>query len=180
VLFATGRLEQLPDLEPWVATVATERFAWDDLRGYRLETAIPHPLSARLGSGITLHGYALSQPDVHPGDTLTVKLFWGRDGPVQEDYHVFVHVADQEGHLWGQHDGPPLIGAHPTDHWPEGVVLPDVHTIEISPEVPSGRYRLMVGMYGWPSLERLPAVRADGTRWPDDRILLTELAIATR
>ncbi len=180
VLFATGRLALLPSFERWVATVAAERHDFGPLRAYYLvfPFSVSNATASRLDSAIALDGYALSGDQLRPGDVLTVTLFWRREGPVPEDYTVFVHLADEEDRVWGQHDGPPLMGAYPTSCWAEGLLLPDVHALMISPETPPGEYSLWVGMYHWPSLERLPAFRPDGSRWLDDCILLTELRLS--
>jgi hypothetical protein len=181
-LFSTGRLERLPGLEDWVASVATERRDFGDLRVYQLDLPRSVSLSdpSRLGSGIGLHGYALSSDELHPGDTLTVMLLWECDGEVSGDYHVFVHLADEDDHLWGQHDGVPGMEQRPTSQWAVGQRVFDTHPVEIGPDVPPGRYRLLVGMYSWPSLERLPVLRPDGSRWPDDRALLGDVMVISR
>jgi hypothetical protein len=44
------------------------------------------------------------------------------------------------------------------------VVLPE--------DAPLGQYQVFVGMYAWPSLERLPARAADGADLPDGRLPL--------
>lgn len=185
VLFATGRLERLPGFEPWVSAVAASRDDLGRLRAYQLDHPFSpsHPAESTLGKGITLHGYSLSHEGLQAGDILTVTLFWERTGPVDGDgdnYHVFVHLADEKEHIWGQHDGQPILGAYPTNRWAEGVMLPDPHTLQVDPQAPAGVYRLAVGMYRWPSLGRLPAVRPNGNRWPDDRIVLAPLAVGAR
>jgi hypothetical protein len=180
VLFATGRLALLPAYENWVATMATGRRSFGPLRAYSLDvpSSAPYAAVSHLGDDFALDGYALSGDELQPGGTLTVTLFWRHTGSVADDYTVFVHLVDEDDHMWGQHDGPPLMGAYPTGHWAERLLLPDPHPLVVSPEAPPGRYRLAVGMYRQPSLERLPALRPDGRRWPDDRILLAELHLA--
>jgi 4-amino-4-deoxy-L-arabinose transferase-like glycosyltransferase len=182
VLFATGRLERLPGFEPWVSAVAAGRDDLGRLRAYHLDhpLAPSHSAESSLGNGIILRGYSISHDALQAGDTLTVTLFWERTGPVDDDYHVFVHLADAEERVWGQHDGQPLLGAHPTSQWAEDVVLPDPHSLQIDSQAPAGAYDLVVGMYRWPSLERLPAARLDGDRWPDDRIVLTPLTLSAQ
>jgi 4-amino-4-deoxy-L-arabinose transferase-like glycosyltransferase len=174
VLFGTGRLERLPGLEDWVASVATKRRDFGDLRAYRLDLppAVSLSDSALLGSEIELHGYALSSDDLRPGEMLTVMLLWQCEAPPAADYHVFVHLVDKEGHIWGQHDGPPGMGEHPTSQWTAGQRVFDTHTIQVDPQAPPGNYHLFVGMYAWPSLERLPAFHSDGSHWADDRVFL--------
>jgi hypothetical protein len=181
-LFSTGRLERLPGLEDWVASVATERRDFGELRAYRLDLpeSSPHLAQSQFGGQIRLHGYALSSAELHPGDTLSVALLWECEGAMPEDYHVFVHLADEDDYLWGQHDGAPGMGERPTNQWAAGQRVFDTHPIEIGQDVPPGKYRLLVGMYGWPSLERLPASLPDGSRWPDDRVLLGQILVTSR
>jgi hypothetical protein len=181
-LFSTGRLGRLPGLEDWVASVAAERRDFGELRAYWLDLpqSGPHLAESYLGRKIKLRGYALSSDELRPGDALTVALLWECDGAVSEDYHVFVHLVDEEGHLLGQHDGVPGVGERPTSQWMVGQRVFDTHLVEIGQDVPPGRYNLFVGMYGWPSLERLPAFLPDGGRWPDDRILLGQVLVISR
>jgi len=177
VLFATGRLALLSAYDNWVAAVATGKRKFGPLRTYLMDLP-PSPLDvpvSYLSDEIVLDGYTLSSYELRPGGTLTVTLLWRQTGPVADDYTVFVHLVDGEDQMWGQHDGPPLIGAYPTSLWVERLLLPDPHPLLVSSEAPPGRYHLMVGMYRWPSLERLPAFLPGGSRWPDDRIRLTEL-----
>lgn len=180
VLFATGRLEQLPTFEQWVASTAAEQHDFETARAYQLDLpkSPARTCGSRLGSSIELSGYTLSSNEIQPGDVLTATLFWKIDSSVDEDYHVFVHLIDEDGHLRGQHDGPPLMDFYPTSYWEEGVLVPDLHTLVVDPDASLGSYCLMTGMYSWPVLERLPAFRTDGSRWPDDMILLTELDVA--
>lgn len=182
VLFSTGRLERLPGLESWIAAVAAERRDFEGLRVYRMDLPFeaPHPARSSFNDEVELHGYALSNDALQPGETLTVMLFWERRGNVSEDYHVFVHLLDEDNQMWGQHDGLPLLGIYPSSRWADGLLLPDPHDVPVSPDIPSGRYRLAVGMYRWPSLERLAAWRPDGKRWLDDTVVLAELLVSAQ
>jgi hypothetical protein len=102
-------------------------------------------------------------------------LFWERRGSVSEDYHIFVHLLDEDDQIWGQHDGLPLLGSYPCSQWADGLLLPDPHDVRVSPDIPPGKYRLVAGMYRWPSLERLPAFRYGAERWLNDAVVLAEL-----
>ena len=148
--------------------------------GHRLDlpAAPRHSFASRVDSAIDLEGYGLSSEEVRPGDVLTVTLFWRANGPPADDFTVFVHLADEEDRMWGQHEGPPLMGAYPTSHWTMGLLLPDPHTLTVSPETQPGSYRLLVGMYHRPSLNRMAAYGPDGERWPDDRIVLADVSIS--
>ena len=179
VLLASGRLERLPLFEHWVAEVAQEKHTFGSLRGYRLTQPLypAHSQPTTLGDDIRLHGYSLSQPSTAPGEPITVTLYWEKTGVVDGSYHVFVHLVGPDGTIQAQHDSPPIWGSHPITEWEKDVLLPDPHVLTIDPNASPGESRLFVGMYRWPSLERLPATRANGTRWPDDRILLTRLSV---
>jgi 4-amino-4-deoxy-L-arabinose transferase-like glycosyltransferase len=179
VLFATGRLALLSSFEDWVASTAFERYEFDGMRAYRLDlpSSPPFELGSSIANVIILDGYDLSSDVLAPGDTLDVTLFWRRTGPIDEDYAVFVHLLDEQGTIRGQHDAPPLLGAYPTSQWEEDLLLPDVHTLLIDPAAPPDQYRLLVGMYRWPSVERLSAYQPDGTRYPNDLIHLAEVWI---
>jgi hypothetical protein len=111
---------------------------------------------------------------------LTVMLFWQSSEAVSADYHVFVHLVNEEGYLYGQHDGVPGMGERPTDQWTAGQRVFDTHSIEVGQGAPPGSYHLLVGMYGWPSLERLPAFLPDGSRWPDDQVLFEDIVVSSR
>lgn len=182
VLFATGRLDELPSFERWVrVTSEGRRRDFGRLRAYELNLPdhARQTVYSRLGDAITLEAYALSSEEVRPGDLLTTTLFWRRKGQVSEDYHVFVHLVDEDDHMEGQHDGLPLLGAYPTSEWAQDLLLPDPHPLAIDPETPPGDYRLVAGMYRWPAVERLPAYRDGGKRWRDDLVVLTEVGVVT-
>jgi hypothetical protein len=181
VLFATGRLEELPSFERWVSAVSPgERQDFGPLRAYKL----PHSnrewtsVDAVLGGSIGLEGYALSSETIAPGDSLSVTLHWRANDRIDGDYHVFVHLVDREGRMVAQHDGPALLGAYPTSQWAEGLLLPDPHLLEIPQDLPPEDYTMTVGMYRWPSLERLPALKKRGERWPHDVVVLGDVRIA--
>lgn len=159
--------------------MAVERRGFGPIRAYRLDPrdTAPVAFASRINRAVALEGYGLSSEKLQAGGVLTVTLYWVADGAIVEEYTVFAHLVDEADQMWGQHDGQPLMGAYPTSRWSEALLLPDPHTLVISPVSPPGRYHLLVGLYRWPSLKRLPAYGPDGTRWPDDRIVLTEVDI---
>jgi hypothetical protein len=46
----------------------------------------------------------------------------------------------------------------PPSSWPPGAVFGCPVTIELPAGLPAGDYRLVAGVYLWPSLERLPVL----------------------
>ncbi len=134
------------------------------------------PLDANFGDQITLRGFETVDSAL-PGVEFEVKLYWEARRPPEDDYFVFVHLLDAGGQPIAQHDGPPVDGRYPSRAWLPGDVVPDVHRIALNPDIPAGTYRLQVGMYRWPSLERLPVWDGQGTEQPDRVIVLQTVQV---
>ena len=101
------------------------------------------------------------------------------DGSFQpkEDYVVFVHLVDIDGQLVASHDGPPMDRRYPTGAWLPGEIVPDDHRFVLDPQLTSGTYQLKVGMYRWPSLERLPVWDSQGVEQPDRVLVLQSIEV---
>jgi hypothetical protein len=137
---------------------------------------IATPLDVHVGSEISLLGYD-AVDSAPPGAEFDVTLYWGARKPPEEDYVVFVHLLGADGQLASGHDGPPMGGRYPTSVWLPGDVVPDIHPIVLAPETPVGTYRLQVGMYRWPSLERLPVWDSQGVEQPDRVLVLQSIEV---
>ena len=111
---------------------------------------------ARFGDHIHLRGYALVEES---GGILPVTLFWETDAVLTERYKVTVQLLDAEGRLVAQRDTEPLDGLAPTNIWKPGTVLTDRYGLPLPPDLPPGRYRLIVGLYHIITGERLPVTR---------------------
>ena len=139
-----------------------------------------HALRALLGDQIQLLGYDLSpSPDglLSPGQTLNLILYWQAVQQPAEDYTVFTQLIGPDGLVWGQQDNQPQGGRYPTSQWTAGQPVVDRYIITLQPDAPSGRYRLLTGMYLLASGRRLPAIAGDGTPLPDNAIPLVELYV---
>ncbi len=106
--------------------------------------------------------------------SVTLTLTWQSLQPVPYDATTFVHLRGADGGLLAQVDRQPLDGRFPTSYWLPGQVVTDVVSLSPVPPPPpppptgggmggGGPLMLNVGMYTWPSLERLPVVDASGT-----------------
>ncbi len=113
------------------------------------------------GEAIRLNGYALADDRFAPGDILPVTLFWEAQSPIAERYKVTVQLLDGAGQLVAQTDTEPGDGLMLTTTWEPGQVLADRYGVSIPPDLPSGSYTLIVGLYHVATGERLP-VDLDG------------------
>jgi hypothetical protein len=127
----------------------------------------PQPLDAHVGDDIRLLGYALDKTGARPGDTCTLTLWWEAQAVVGDERSVLVHLLNSNNAIATQADGAPAHGTRPTSQWRAGDIVIDSHQIALPADLPPGEYTLVVGMYRWPSLERL-ALRIGDTRQADD------------
>ncbi|MHB1131298.1 MAG: glycosyltransferase family 39 protein [Chloroflexota bacterium] len=137
--------------------------------------AVDWPTDARFGEVAALNGFEIAgvtdgMVRVAAGDTLSVILVWHSLQATDTRYTAFVHLADENGRPWAQQDSPPALGARPTTSWLPGEYVSDARSLTIGRDVPTGRYRLLVGMYG-PDGKRLPA-STSGAQAPNNSVAL--------
>ncbi len=115
------------------------------------------PLDARIGNVATLLGYRIiKQSPIRPGGQIRVELIWRAEQRGAADYNVFAQLLDARGQLIAQRDSAPRAGAYPTSIWERGEVIADAYTLTIPRDADAGAHRVIVGMYAFPSLARLP------------------------
>ena len=120
-------------------------------------------VGVRFGDVAELLGYELETTAVRQGEPLTVTLYWrALEGAGAADYTVFTHILAADGHLVGQHDGPPAAGARPTAGWLPGEIVIDPHPMAWR-EPYTGPARIEVGLYDPLTLMRVPL--ASGQDW---------------
>lgn len=101
-------------------------------------------------------------------DTITLTLVWQSLQPVPYDATTFVHLRGTHGDLLAQVDRQPLEGRFPTSYWLPGQVITDVISLSPVYDIYDRPLVLNVGMYTWPSLERLPVVDTSATPQRDN------------
>lgn len=138
---------------------------------------IEHPLRANLANKVLLLGYSINATKLAPGDVLLLSLYWQSLTELDESYTVFTHLLDNENRIWAQMDSQPVSGTHPTSEWKAGEVVRDNYGLLIPSDTPSGQYVLEVGMYLWPSMERLPVMDEEGVSVEDDRVVLGKVSV---
>jgi hypothetical protein len=145
-------------------------FEYGTLSYYRLldrarfhQTPTPITVDLRFGDQLLLAAHGLADDVVEYRQSLGVGLRWRVTAPPDADYHLFVHLLDDKGRRWGQHDAPLQTG--------DGLCAtswsPDAHYqthVSVAPEpaIPPGRYEVMIGLYRLDDLRRLEIRDAQG------------------
>ncbi|MCB9101971.1 MAG: hypothetical protein H6632_20720 [Anaerolineales bacterium] len=135
------------------------------LLDHHFAVAIPgHTAGLNLGeTTIPLQAHGPLQPN----ETLTLAVNWQPMQTLADNLKVFVHLVDANGNVLAQFDGYPQNGSYPTPQWIPGEIIRDAYPILLPDNLPTGPYRVYLGLYDETTFARLPV--------PDDnegRIIL--------
>jgi hypothetical protein len=168
---AGGCPEELGDR----ATCGT--FVFDDV-AFVPQGSLPagETLDVNLGDRVWLRGWRTDGPPLHAGGVLTVALDWETGVQLTDQYVGFVHLLSPDGTLVAQHDGPLAERLPSPSAVPTGAIFRYPVTLDLPEDLPAGDYRLLVGVYLWPSLERLP-VLADVSTGESDAVALGSVRV---
>jgi hypothetical protein len=137
----------------------------DTLLFYRM---IPPEVETNISFGqrVVLAGYDLQADNLQPGTILTFRPYWRINNYLESNYSLFVHLYPvDEDRVLAQHDGPPAQLNRPTLTWDdteEFYIGSDV-ALALPPDLLSGDYRLVLGLYDYLTGERL--LMPDGTSY---------------
>lgn len=137
----------------WFGNVLLVRF-----RVGQVSSEEHQPLNLSFASGVELVGYRLEEGPAESGQTLGLSLLWRSRGPLPLRYKVFVHLRDQRGHIYAQHDSEPQGGSRPTTTWRPQETVADSHGLTLAWGTPPGIYDIVVGLYDLETGQRLPAL----------------------
>jgi len=129
-------------------------------------------LDAALGDSFALRNASLSRLE---DGKIQIMLYWESlaERPAI-DATLFVHVVDADGgQNVAQQDARPWGGQYPTFIWSKGEIVKTDYILDIGDLAPD-TLAVMVGMYTFPELERLP-VTQDGETSTDSRVNLGNL-----
>jgi hypothetical protein len=156
-ILATGRpiylIKEMPgleikyQLEPFGSLVK--------VIGPAVTKAPDHSQRVSLSEEMLLIGCDQEPHSPRQGEELRVTLYWRTRRGLEGVYSTFVHLVDEEGQRVAGSDQQPGGAFYPTDLWRPGEILRDEHVFTVPPETSPGKYRLLVGMYSYPSLESL-------------------------
>ncbi len=139
---------------------------------------IEQPLSATFGDNVRLLGASdMPAASLKPGTTLPLTFVWQAMRTADAQLVRSVQLLDAAGVLVAQQDGIPCAEECPSTSWLLDEYLLDAVTLDISPALAPGSYRIIVGWYDANSLQRLPAVDADGKPLADNMALLPTVVI---
>jgi hypothetical protein len=120
---------------------------------------------------IALLDVTTSGPVLQPGGVLEVEINWLALAEMAADYTLFLQVVDAQDRIVGQVDSWPVQGTRPTSGWQPGATIADRYTMPLSPEMPPGDYRLLIGWYLLADGRRLPVLDAAGTAVEDKLVI---------
>lgn len=123
------------------------------------------PIDAVFGGQIRLRSV-----EAQVGITVMVNLRFETVRAPDKDFTLFAHAFDAAGQPLGQADGEPRNGEYPTSFWSPGEVIVETRALRL--ERPPAR--LVAGWYDRATGARLPVLRADGTAWADNVVILWE------
>jgi 4-amino-4-deoxy-L-arabinose transferase-like glycosyltransferase len=134
------------------------------------------PLDAQFGDVARLIGYTLQREASPASDLLRVTLVWQALRTPDVSLKVFLHLygAEDDFTVYGQHDSLPAYGAAPTTGWLLGEYIQDEHVLPLDPNWPPGDYRLAVGLYDEPTLQRLTVLAGGAV---SDALIVTRLRL---
>jgi hypothetical protein len=139
-------------LMPLIAIPAPPEPA-NDIFVYRL---LPPQIQTNVtfGRQIALVGYDLEMSD----EAVRFRPYWRTQQQPSVNYSMFVHLLTRdETRVVGQFDGSPASEQRPASTWddPAELLIGADARIELPSDLPSGEYRLLVGLYDYETGQRL-------------------------
>jgi hypothetical protein len=141
--------------------------------------AVQRPLAAEFAGGMRVVGVEFPiGAAVAPGSSLPVKIYFTTDAPIEEDYTLFLHLADANNNLLYQFDGVAGRGGHPTRQWRPGEVFADEYALTIPPASAPGLATLSAGFYPIRDVDARQRVSTPDGQSLGDRLVLAQVRIA--
>jgi len=137
---------------------------------YRTTGGRPFPPAQNFDNAISLLNADIIQAEAPSGGQFVVRASWQAQRDLDEDYVVFLHLVDDEEHLWGQGDAPLTNSLKDfTSAWLPEEITSDRYRIRVLPGTPPGSYQVRLGLYRRQDGSRLnllnPAGNPSGTHY---------------
>jgi 4-amino-4-deoxy-L-arabinose transferase-like glycosyltransferase len=141
--------------------------------------------SLAAGQATWAEEYQLARAEWQAADSqnLTVQLVWQTRGPGSGiEYHRFVHLLSDDTaqpggvRLWAQSDDLICRSTHAPHYWQTGEYIAETIELKSAERLPTGRYRLAVGLYQQGAPVRLAVSAAS---WPvvDDTVTFAAFTV---
>ena len=102
----------------------------------------------RLGENLVFLGATRSADQVAPGENLVLTLAWSPAVTLTEEYAFALQLVAEDGSSVHGESWLPLGGEYPTNEWPAGRIVRDVLVLTIPPDIPPGRFQVIVSAKG--------------------------------
>jgi 4-amino-4-deoxy-L-arabinose transferase-like glycosyltransferase len=136
-----------------------------------------HPAAFNFGGDrLRLSGYDFPTQAFAPGEVVRVTAYWETLAPMDTRYRAFMHLEDEQGQLWAQHDDDPACRLLTTDMRP-GQRSSRQFRLPLDPNTPPGRYTVSLGLYNPDTLERLEIWDATAEQNSGDQLILGQIAV---
>lgn len=175
--YRSGRLELLRPIPGWYPAYMYKGYPcdWCVFRIAPQADFEPVP-EIELNQDIKFLGYQVVDPEVAPGETVSVWLYWQSLSALKQNYTIFAHLVGPAG-LQGQLDRQPLHMLWPTSRWfPQGIVA-DRFDIPLAENVPPGPYQIYLGMYDLETGQRLPLLK-HGQPMPGNASIIDGISVS--
>ncbi len=142
-------------------------------------TSTQPSLPVKFEALMRLEGYELANDRIQRNDVIVLVLYWRAAQKMDKNYSIFTHLVNSRGERVEGYDGEPQGGRAPTSSWkPERLGLAvTAAIIPVPANAPSGDdYRLEVGVYYQPTMQRLSVVDAQGQPIAD-KIVIQPLSV---
>ncbi len=116
--------------------------------------AFATPADVPFGDELALAGYTVDCPS--PAGSCRLLLLWQALRGMEDSYHIFVHLVDEQGRILAQSDGQPAGWTRPTTGWAQGEFISDEHGLILPADGAAGEWSLRVGVYDPATGARLP------------------------
>ncbi|MDM8526882.1 glycosyltransferase family 39 protein [Anaerolineales bacterium HSG24] len=116
--------------------------------------SIEQVTSLNFGDKLLLTGYNMPIQTASANSTVPVTVFWQALAPMQTRYRAFMHLVDDEGNRWAQHDDDPACRLLTNEMRPEQRSSRQFR-LTIDSNTPSGEYQVIFGIYHPDDFQRL-------------------------
>jgi hypothetical protein len=134
---------------------------------YSVNEWLDWPALASFDNTIELHQAIATVLDQQ---RLEVDLTWSTNRQLNQSLIAFVHVTGPVG-LIGQSDSVPSQGYWPVAWWRPGLMIRDVHQIELTEAYQPGQHPILIGLYDASTRLRLPVFDRSGNSVGDTWLL---------